>query len=94
LYICKGYKALSTCENIWLRRLVLHQCPHVLFPSHSQLVEEVFHAMVTKYMDIHDLSKLVASAAIVFVSFDLWMSEGGIHMFAMDITISLKIGSL
>jgi len=45
-------------------------------------------------MDIHDLSKLVASAAIVFVSFDLWMSEGGIHMFAMDITISLKIGSL
>jgi hypothetical protein len=24
LYICKGYKALSICDNIWLRRLVLN----------------------------------------------------------------------
>ncbi len=48
-------------------------------------MEEVLHVVVTKSMDIHDLSKLVASAAIVFVSFDLWMSGGGIHMFAMVI---------
>jgi hypothetical protein len=23
LYICEGYKVLATCENIWLKRLVL-----------------------------------------------------------------------
>ncbi len=27
LYIFKGYMFLSTCENIWLHRLVLQQCP-------------------------------------------------------------------
>jgi hypothetical protein len=25
LYIYKGYKPLASCENIWLRRLVLHR---------------------------------------------------------------------
>jgi hypothetical protein len=26
-YICKGYWVFSTTKNIWLKRLVLHQCP-------------------------------------------------------------------
>jgi hypothetical protein len=28
-YICKGYWVFSTTKNIWLKRLVLHQCPWV-----------------------------------------------------------------
>jgi hypothetical protein len=80
LYICKGYKALSICDNIWLRRLVLDLCPCVLFPFWSQLVEEVLPTMVTKSMDIHVLQKL-ASPVIVFASFDLWMFD--IDMFAL-----------
>jgi len=39
LYICKGYTPLSTCENIWLRRLILRQCPHIVFLSHFFLVK-------------------------------------------------------
>jgi hypothetical protein len=39
MYIYKGYMPLSTCEKIWLRRLVLHQCPHIVFHSCSSLVE-------------------------------------------------------
>jgi len=31
LYICKGYIPLSTYKNIWLQRLVLHQCPNFVF---------------------------------------------------------------
>jgi hypothetical protein len=46
---------LSSCENIWLHKLVLHQCPHVIFPFHSCLVEQVLHAMVTKTMNLHVL---------------------------------------
>jgi hypothetical protein len=39
LYICKGYKPLSTCENIWLRRLISCECPRIIFLSCSFLVE-------------------------------------------------------
>jgi hypothetical protein len=39
LYIYKGYMPLSTCKNIWLERLILHQCPHVVFPSCSSFVK-------------------------------------------------------
>jgi hypothetical protein len=41
LYICKEYMALSSYENVWLRRLILRQCPHVIFPFHFNLVEKV-----------------------------------------------------
>jgi hypothetical protein len=33
LYTCKGYMPLSTCDNIWLRRLVLCFYPCVVFHS-------------------------------------------------------------
>jgi hypothetical protein len=69
LYIYKGYIVFSTYDNIWLERLVL--C-HVLFPSHSHLVEKMILAMVTNCMDVLVLPKL-ASVAIVFTSFDVWM---------------------
>jgi hypothetical protein len=38
LYICKGYKPLSTCENM-LKWLILHQCLRVVFLSHFSLVK-------------------------------------------------------
>jgi hypothetical protein len=69
LYICKGYMALSSCENVWLQRLVLQQCPHVIFPSHSNLVEKVLFGMVQKTMNLHVLLYL-NSATMVFISFD------------------------
>jgi hypothetical protein len=46
LYICKWYMVLSTFENIWLWKLVLWQCSHVVFPYYFALVEEVLLAMV------------------------------------------------
>jgi hypothetical protein len=39
---------LSTCENIWLQRLVLWQCPLVIFPSQTTLVEDVLLEMISK----------------------------------------------
>jgi hypothetical protein len=67
---------LSTCENIWLQRLVLWQCPFVVFPFQTTLVEDVL-AMVSKTMQLHVLLGL-ARVKIVFASFELWMSSGNI----------------
>jgi len=52
-------------------------------------VGEMLPTMVTKSMDIHVLPKL-ASASIVSVSFDLWISKGGIDTFALVINYLSK----
>jgi hypothetical protein len=75
---------LSTCENVWLQRLVLHQSPHELFPFRFFCVEEVLLAMVKKTMDHHVLPNL-ALAIVVYASFGLWMSRGGVNTFALVI---------
>ncbi len=84
MYICKGYRPLSTCENVWLRRLILHQSLCVLFPFRSSFVEEVLSAMVKKTMDHHVLSNLTLTT-MVFASFDLWMYRGEVDAFALVI---------
>jgi hypothetical protein len=38
LNICQGYKGFS---SVWLWRLILRQCTHVIFLFHFDLVEEV-----------------------------------------------------
>ncbi len=63
--------------------------PSCFFPSHSQLLEKVFRIMITMCMDMHVLPKLV-SEAIVSISFDLWMSKGGVNTFALVINYLIK----
>jgi hypothetical protein len=55
--------SLPTCDNIWLKRLVLHFCP-----SHFMFVKEMLPTMVIKTM--HVLLGL-AKATTLLVSFDL-----------------------
>jgi hypothetical protein len=45
--------------------------------------------MVTKSMDIHVLPKFI-SVTIVYASFDLWMSRGGIDTFALVINYFIE----
>jgi hypothetical protein len=85
-YTCKGYKPLSNHENIWLQRLVLHQCPRVVFPSQSSFVGEMLLAMVKKTMDQHVLPNL-ASTIIMSASFDLWMSCNNVDTFILVINV-------
>jgi hypothetical protein len=68
-YICKGYRSLSTCENVSLMRLVLCQYPCDLFFSYFALVEEMIHVMIKKIMELHMLPNL-ASTVIVVARFD------------------------
>jgi hypothetical protein len=76
--------ALSTCENVWLERLVLRQCLHVVFSSHFVLVENVFLAIITKIMKFNVLLHIV-EVTIVSTSFDLWISKGDMDTFALVI---------
>jgi hypothetical protein len=52
-------------------------------------VEEMFLAMVTKFMDIHVLPKFT-NVAIDSTSFVLWMSKGGVDTFALVINYLTK----
>ncbi len=45
--------------------------------------------MITVCMDMHVFPKLV-SATIIFNSFDLWMSKGGVNTFALVINYLIK----
>ncbi len=79
-YTCKGYMPLSSCENAWFQRLVLHQCLHVQFPSQSSFVEEMLPTMVKKTMDQHVVPNF-ASTIVVSTSFDMWMFHDGVDTF-------------
>jgi hypothetical protein len=82
LYICKGYQVFSTTKNVWLKRLVLCQCPQVSFLSQIVFVDDVFPTMVKKTLDFHVLPNL-ASTTIISTSFDLWMLRGRVDNFAL-----------
>jgi hypothetical protein len=61
---------LPTCDNIWLRRLVLRLCLHVVFPFHVTFVKEMLLTMVTKTMQLHVLLRL-AKTITLSAYFDL-----------------------
>ncbi len=83
--IWKGYRPLSTHERMfWLQRSILHQCPHVLFPFQSSLMEIMLHVMVKKTIDHHVLSNL-ASTIVMSIHFDLWISHGNVDTFTLII---------
>jgi hypothetical protein len=60
------------------------QHPHVIFPFHSSLVEQILPTMVTKTMNLHMLPH-PEFATIVFCNFDLWMSKNEVDTFALVI---------
>jgi hypothetical protein len=70
LYITKGYGLLSSIENVWLKRLVLHQCGQITFPSRQQLSNEVIQSVVSKTMEHHVLPTLV-DAITITSTFDM-----------------------
>jgi len=49
VYICNCYRPISIVENIWLKRLVLCQCPQVSFLYWTILVNEVFRGVVDTF---------------------------------------------
>jgi hypothetical protein len=52
-YIAKGYYPLNYTQNVWLRRLVHHQCSRVVFPNKQQFINDIIPNMVCKTMECH-----------------------------------------
>ncbi len=75
---------LSTCDNIWSKRLVLCFYLHVVFSFCATFIKEMLPAMVTKTIQLHVLLRL-AETTTLSTSFDLWMSKGGVDTFALVI---------
>ncbi len=63
---------------------MLCQCPHVLFPFRSSIVEEVLLNMVKRTM-VHLVLSNFASTNVVSASFDLWTSHDNVDTFALVI---------
>jgi len=59
LYIIKSYQPLNSTKNVWLKRLVFHQCGRVTFLSKQQLSDKVIMSMVSKTMECHVLLVLL-----------------------------------
>ncbi len=83
-YMQRLHMPLSTCENIWLQRLVLHQCPHIAFPSCFALMEKKILAMGKETMDLHVLPNFAYVTTMV-TSFDLWIFKCRVDTFALVI---------
>jgi hypothetical protein len=73
LYIIKGNQPLSSIENVWLRRLVLHQCGQVTFPSRQQFNNKVISSM-SKTME-HHIVPILVNAITITTTFDMWILE-------------------
>lgn len=73
LYILKAYQPLSSVENIWLRRLLLSQCPRLLFPSRLELLDAVIPKLEAKTLEKYVIPALTGCTTAT-MSFDLWMS--------------------
>jgi hypothetical protein len=82
-FVAKGYMPISVVENQWLRRMVLHQNPRIVFPNRKQVVQRVVPKLVTKTMEKIVMPTL--ESCITTTSFDLWMSKCGHDTFALVI---------
>jgi hypothetical protein len=71
-------------ENSWLKRLNMHLCPRIVFPSRKQNFHELLLGLIEKTKQFYVLPILVESH-FPTTSFDLWMSKSGHDIFALVI---------
>jgi hypothetical protein len=85
LYIAKGHRPLAYVENPWLKHIVMHQNPKVVFPFHHSIVKDVVPQTLAKTMANHVFLALT-SCITCTASFDLWMSWSRFDIFAMIVS--------
>jgi len=85
--VVKNHLLIQFVESTWLKRLVIHLCPKVAFPSRKMFSQEVLVDLMEKTKQEYVLLKLKQCYSTT-TSFDLWMSKGAHDVFA------LVIGSL
>jgi hypothetical protein len=58
LLVVKNHLPIQFVESTWLKRLVMHLCPRVVFPSRKTFSQEVLVYLVEKMKEEHMLLKL------------------------------------
>jgi hypothetical protein len=68
-------------ENIWLKCLVLHLCPKLIFLSRRHFPQDILLGLVEKTNQLYIVLALIVSYSTT-TNFDLWMSKGAYDVFA------------
>ncbi len=69
---------------MWLKRLILHVCPKLNFPSKRQFSQDILPRSVEKTNQLYVLLDF-AECHFAIVNFNLWMSKGACDLFALVI---------
>jgi hypothetical protein len=85
LLVVKNHLFIQFVESTWLKRLVMHLCPRVVFPSRKMFSQEVLVDLMEKKKEEYVSPKL-KQCYFATSSFDLWMSKGAHDVFALVIS--------
>jgi hypothetical protein len=69
---------------MWLKRLIIHLCPKLNFPSENQFSQDILLRLVNKTNQLYVVLAL-AECHFVTTCFDLWMFKGACDVFALVI---------
>jgi hypothetical protein len=78
-------------ESMWLKQLTLRSCLELNFLPKKQFIE-ILPRLMEKTKQLHVLHALV-ECRFAIASFDLWMSKGAYHVFALVINFLGRIGN-
>ncbi len=82
--VVKNHLPIQFVESSWLKCLVMHLCPKIVFPSRKMFSQEVLVDLMEKTKEEYVLTKF-KQFYFAIVSFDLWMSKGAHVVFALVI---------
>ncbi len=85
LLVVKNHLFIQFVESTWLKHLVMHLCPRIVFSSRKMFSQEVLVDLVKKTKQEYVLPKLKQGYSII-ASFDLWISKGAHDVFALVIS--------
>jgi hypothetical protein len=78
---------ISILESQWLRLLVMHYNPHVMFANYKQIIQHAIPSLVVKAMEQYVMLALDLSV-IPTIYFNLWMSKFKHDKFALMINFN------
>jgi hypothetical protein len=85
LLVIKNHLLIQFVDSTWLKCLVMHLCPRVVFPSRKKNSQEVLVDLVKNTKEKYVLLKLKQCYSTT-TSFYLWMSKGAHDVFALVIS--------
>jgi hypothetical protein len=69
-FVVKGYMLIFGMENQWLKCLIMHQNPQVVFFNQKQMIQHAILSLMAKTMD-YNVMLTLDFCVITPISFDL-----------------------